>query len=214
MLKIWGRRNSFNVQKVMWLVGELELEHQRIDAGGSFGGLDRPEFLQMNPHGRVPVVDDDGVIVWESHSIIRYLGAKYGRGSFWSEEPAQRSLADRWMDWSLATLQPDFMDLFWSFYRTPAEKRDRPRVDTLVARCAEHFRLLDRQLAGKSGLGEGPLGMADIPAGSALYRYFELQIERPALPNVTAWYERLQLRAPFRQHVMIPFDDLRGRLQY
>jgi glutathione S-transferase len=214
MLKIWGRRNSFNVQKVMWLVGELELEHQRIDAGGSFGGLDQPEFLQMNPHGRVPVVDDDGVIVWESHSIIRYLSAKYGRGSFWSEEPAQRSLADRWMDWSLATLQPDFMDLFWSFYRTPAEKRDRPRVDTLVARCAEHFRLLDRQLAGKSGLGEGPLGMADIPAGTALYRYFELQIERPAVPNVTAWYERLQLRAPYRQHVMIPFDDLRGRLQY
>jgi len=214
MLKIWGRRNSFNVQKVMWLGGELGLEHQRIDVGGSFGGLDRREFLQMNPHGRVPVLDDDGVIVWESHSIIRYLSAKYGRSSFWSEEPAQRSLADRWMDWSLATLQPDFMDLFWSFYRTPAEKRDQPRVDTLVARCADHFRLLDRQLAGKSGLGEIPPGMADIPAGTALYRYFELQIEHPAVPNVTAWYERLQLRAPYRQHVMIPFDDLRGRLQY
>jgi glutathione S-transferase len=118
MLKIWGRRNSFNVQKVMWLVGELGLEHQHIDAGGSFGGLDRPEFLQMNPHGRVPVVDDDGVIVWESHSIIRYLSAKYGRDSFWIEEPAQRSFADRGMDWSLATLQPDFMDLFGGFYRT------------------------------------------------------------------------------------------------
>jgi glutathione S-transferase len=214
MLKIWGRRNSFNVQKVMWLVGELGLEHQHIDAGGSFGGLDRPEFLQMNPHGRVPVVDDDGVTVWESHSIIRYLSAKYGRGSLWIDEPAQRSFADRWMDWSLATLQPDFMDLFWGFYRTPAEKRDWPRINARVARCAEHFRLLDRHLAGKSSLAGSRLTMADIPAGTALYRYFELDVEHPVVPNVTAWYERLQLRAPYQQHVMIPFDDLRGRLQY
>ena len=118
------------------------------------------------------------------------------------------------MDWALATLQPDFMDLFWGFYRTPAEKRDLPRVDTLVARCAEHFRLLDRQLAGKPSLGGIGLSMADIPVGTALYRYFELEIEHPAVLNVTAWYERLRLRAPYRQHVMIPFDDLRGRLQY
>ena len=57
MLKIWGRRNSFNVQKVMWLVGELGLAHEHIDAGGAFGGLDTPAFRAMNPHGRVPVID-------------------------------------------------------------------------------------------------------------------------------------------------------------
>jgi len=78
MLKVWGRRNAFNVQKAMWLVGELGLAHELIDAGGSFGGLDRPDFLAMNPHGRVPVIDDDGTIVWESHAIIRYLSARYG----------------------------------------------------------------------------------------------------------------------------------------
>jgi glutathione S-transferase len=106
------------------------------------------------------------------------------------------------------------MELFWGFYRTPAEKRDWPRINLLVARCAEHFALLDRQLAEESNLAGTRISMADIPAGTALYRYFELAIEHPAVPNVTAWYERLQLRAPYRQHVMLPFDDLRGRLQY
>jgi len=120
MLKIWGRRNSFNVQKVMWLVGELGLEHEHINADGSFGGLDAPSFLAMNPHGRVPVIaDDDGTTVWESHTIIRYLAARYGLNTFCPADPAERSLADRWMDWALATLQPDFMDVFWGFYRPP-----------------------------------------------------------------------------------------------
>lgn len=214
MLRIWGRRNSFNVQKVMWLVGELGLEHQHINAGGSFGGLDDPQFLRMNPHGRIPVIDDDGVIAWESHSIIRYLSAKYGSGSFWSEDAAERSHADRWMDWSLATLQRDFMDLFWDFYRTPDDQRDWRRIKTLTARCAEHYRLLDQHLATRQYLAGNGITMADIPAGTSLYRYFELEIERPQIPNVSAWYDRLQEREAYRAHVMVPFGDLRGRLAY
>ncbi|WP_343717951.1 glutathione S-transferase N-terminal domain-containing protein, partial [Inquilinus sp.] len=70
MLTIWGRRNAFNVQKVMWLVGELGLPHEHIPAGGDFGGLDDPAFRARNPHGRVPVIDDGGMVVWESHSIL------------------------------------------------------------------------------------------------------------------------------------------------
>ena len=216
MLRIWGRRNSFNVQKVMWLVGELCLDHQHINAGGSFGGLDDPQFLRMNPHGRIPVIDDDGVIVWESHSnsIIRYLSAKYASGSLWSEDAAQRSLADRWMDWALATLQRDFMDLFWGFYRTPEERRDLQKIKILVARCAEHFSLLDRHLAGKRYLADEHITMADIPAGTSLYRYFELEIDRPQISNVSAWYDRLRRRVAYHKHVMVPFSDLRGRLAY
>src|SRR5207302_8057936 len=95
MLTIYGRKSSFNVQKVMWLVGELGVAHRHVELGGSYGGLDTPEFRAMNPHGRVPVVDDEGTIVWESHAILRYLAASYGRGRFWSDDAAQRSLSDR-----------------------------------------------------------------------------------------------------------------------
>jgi glutathione S-transferase len=95
MLTVYGRKSSFNVQKVMWLIGELGVVHEHIELGGAYGGLEAPEFRAMNPHGRVPVVDDNGTIVWESHAILRYLAARYGRAQFWSEDAAQRSLSDR-----------------------------------------------------------------------------------------------------------------------
>jgi glutathione S-transferase len=215
MLKVFGRSSSFNVQKAMWLVDELALAHVHIPAGGGFGGLDAPEFLAMNPHGRVPVIDDDGVVVWESHAILRYLGARYGGGRFWSDDPAERSRVDGWMDWAQTALQPDFLiGVFWGFYRTPEPQRNSPAIRASVARCAQHFQLLDRILADRPFLCGAELTLADIPAGTALYRYFELDIERPVVPNVEAWYRRLQTRPAYRQHVMIPFDELRGRLDY
>jgi glutathione S-transferase len=214
MLRVWGRRSAFNVQKVLWLVGELGIPHTHVEAGGAFGGLDHPAFLQMNPHGRVPVIDDGGTVVWESHAILRYLAARYGRESFWAEDPADRSLADRWMDWSLATLQPAFIELFWGFYRTPDAARDWTKIRDALERCAHHYRLLDTQLAGRPFLGGARFSLADMPAGTSLYRYFALEIDRPALPNVEAWYRRLAERPPYRTHAMVPFDDLRGRLDY
>jgi glutathione S-transferase len=215
MLTVFGRCSSFNLQKVMWLVGELAIEHRHIEAGGRFGGLDTPQFLTMNPHGRVPVIDDGGTIVWESHAILRYLAARYGSGRFWSEDAGERSQADRWMDWSQTALQPDFlMGVFWGFFRTPESERDWPAIRAKVARCARHFRLLDQVLAERRFLGGDAPTLADIPAGTCLYRYFELDIERPSVPNVEAWYGRLRERRAFREHVMVPFAELRGRLAY
>ncbi len=215
MLKVWGRRSSFNVQKVLWLVGELRLAHEHIPAGGSFGGLEAPSFRAMNPHGRVPVIADGELVVWESHAILRYLAARHDAGGFWRTDPSERSRIDGWMDWSQTRLQPDFlMGVFWGFYRTPEAQRDWPAIRNSLARCADHFRLLDDVLADRPFLAGEELSLADIPAGTSLYRYFELDIERPATPNVTAWYRRLQERPAYREHVMIRFAELRGRLDY
>jgi glutathione S-transferase len=215
MLKVWGRRSSFNVQKVMWLTGELGLAHKHIDAGGSFGGLDAPDFLAMNPHGRVPVVSDDDAVVWESHAILRYLAARHGAGRFWCEDAAARAAVDGWMDWSQTSLQPDFLGgVFWGFYRTPEAQRNRPAIRASLARCARHFEKLDRLLEGKAFLLGDKLTLADITAGTSLYRYFELEIERPQLTQVERWYRTLQQRHAYRTHVMLPFEELRGRLDY
>jgi glutathione S-transferase len=213
MLTVWGRRSSFNLQKVMWLVGELGIEHRHIEAGGRFGGLDTPEFRAMNPHGRVPVIDDGGTVVWESHAILRYLAARYGQDVFWSEDAASRSLADRWMDWAQTTLQPDFLiGVFWGFYRTPQPQRNWPAIKGRLARTTGHFQVLDRWLAERAFMLSETLTLANIPIGTHLYRYFSLEIERPALPRVETWYGRLQERPAYRAHVMVPFDELYGRL--
>jgi len=215
MLKVWGRRSSFNVQKVLWLVGELGLAHEHIPAGGGFGRLDEPALRALNPHGRVPVLQDGGLAVWESHTILRYLAARYGRGSFWLDDPAERARVDGWMDWSQTTLQPDFLNgVFWGYYRTPEAQRDWPAIRRSLARCADHFRLFDHILATRPFLIGDELSLADIPTGTSLYRYFELDLARPHLPHVTAWYERLQQRPAYREHVMVPFAELRGRLAY
>ena len=215
MLKIWGRTNSINVQKVMWAVGELGVPHERIDAGGKFGGLDTQEFRAMNPNARVPVISDSGTVVWESHTIVRYLAAKYGAGTLWPEDPVSRALSDRWMDWTLADLQPAFTGgVFWSFWRTPEAQRNWNAIRQGIARSAALFQLLDRHLAGKTFVAGETLTIGDITAGAQLFRYFELPIERPAIPNVKAWYERLKQRPAYREHVMVSFDDLRGRTSF
>ena len=214
MLTVWGRRSAFNVQKVLWLVGELGLAHRHVEAGGGFGGLDDPAFLRMNPHGRVPVIDDDGTVVWESHSILRYLAARHGDEVLWPADPGARARADRWMDWTLASLQRDFMDLFWGFYRTPAPERDWPAIRAAQARLENHYRLLDRELGDRAYLAGPDFTLADIPAGATLFRYFELEIDRPTLPGVEAWYRRLRRRPAYQTHVMQPFDELQGRLGY
>jgi glutathione S-transferase len=215
MLTVYGRKNSFNVQKVMWFIGELGLNHRHVELGGSFGGLDTADFRAKNPHGRIPVIEDEGVAIWESHAILRYLAARYGGQQFWSSDPLARSYADRWMDWSQCSLQPDFLNgVFWGFYRTPEPQRDMAAVNVKIERTANHLLLLDKALASKSFILGDQLTLADIPAGTNLFRYFSLKIERPSLPNVERWYRLLQQRPAYRGHVMISFDELYGRLDY
>jgi glutathione S-transferase len=203
------------VQKVMWLIGELDLTHEHVAVGGSFGGLNTQEFLAMNPHGRVPVIKDQTTIVWESHAILRYLAACYGSGHFWFGDAAQRGQADQWMDWSQTTLQPDFLTgVFWGFYRTPEALRNWHDINNSLQRVSQHFQLLDSILKNQLFLGGETISLADIPAGALLYRYFELEIERPDFPNVEAWYQRLQERPAYQLHVMVPFAELKGQLSF
>jgi glutathione S-transferase len=209
-----GRKSSFNVEKVQWLLGELGLDYEQREVGGRFGGLDKPEFRALNPHGRIPVLVDGDVVVWESHSILRYLAATHGGESWWPGSPAARSLADRWLDWAQTTLQVDFMAVFWGWYRTPEAQRNQAAVDAALRACARHFRLLDEQLGSKDFLLGDTLTLADIPTGACLYRYFEMGISVPHPPRVEAWYRRLCERPAYRAGVMIPFEELYGRLAY
>ena len=214
VLRVWGRRSAFNVQKVLWLVGELGLPHEHVEAGGAAGGLDAPAFRRLNPHGRVPVIEDGETVVWESHAILRYLAATHAPGTLWPDAAAARSEADRWMDWAHTSLQPAFMQLFWGFFRTPEGQRDAGLIERARRDCAERFRRLDAHLAGRPFVAGPAFGLGDIPAGTALYRWFEMGVPVPELPHLRRWYEALGTRPAYREHVMRPFEELAGRLDF
>ncbi len=212
MLKLWGRRSSINVQKVLWTLAELGLPFEQIDAGGRFGGLDTAEFRTRNPHGRIPVIDDDGAIIWESNAIVRYLAARYSVGALWPKSPAERAVADQWMDWCATGLP--FMDFFWSWYRTPESQRDAARNAASLGATHRAFATLDAALGGRRFLAGDYLTMGDIPVGTMLFRYFTLEITRPPRPRLEAWYQTLCERPAYRDGVMLPYDELRGRLAF
>lgn len=206
MLKIWGRPNSINVQKVMWLVGELGLDHERIDVGGAFGGLDSEAYGDMNPNRKIPVLEDGPTVVWESQACVRYLAASYGQGSFWPEDPAARSIADRWMDWKITTVMPHLHILFWGLIRTPEADRDMVVITKAAKDLGDVWQLFDDHLEGNAFVMGDQLTMGDIPLGAAFYRYTSLPIGRPSLPRIEAWYDSLKTRSVFREHVMIPLS--------
>lgn len=205
MLRVWGRTNSINVQKVMWAAAELGLEHERVDAGGAFGGLDTAEFGAMNPNRRIPTVRDaDGTVSWESNACVRYLAGRYGAGSLCPDGPGARAQADAWMDWQLGTLQPDLGPIFWNLVRTPEAHRDMAAVQAAAGRIAGTWQVLDDHLGDRRYVAGDGLTMGDIPVGCAYWRYINLDVERPSLPNCEIWFRALKERDGYRRHVMLP----------
>jgi glutathione S-transferase len=204
MLEIWGRNNSINVQKAMWTVAELGLDHVRHDAGGAFGVVDTDDFVKMNPNRLVPTIRDGEFVLWESHAIVRYLAAKYDPGGLWPTDIAVRAESDRWMDWKANTLSGPMRTVFWGLIRTPREQRDDAAIAEGIKVLAGAFAILDAALDGRDFISGDRLTMGDIPIGCAAYRYFALDIERPSLPNMEAWYVRLTGRPAFQDHVMLP----------
>src|SRR5260370_10298669 len=146
-LTIWGRTNSVNVQKVLWCLAELDLAYERIDAGMQFGKNNEAAYLAMNPNGRVPTLVDGDYVLWESNSVMRYLCMAYGEGSpIYPSQPQPRAAVDRWLDWTLSTLQPADRPVFWALVRTPADKRAIVPIQKHVDAEAVVWRVMEQQL--------------------------------------------------------------------
>ena len=202
MIRIWGRTNSVNVKKALWCLDELGLEYERIDAGMQHGVVNTPEYRQMNPNGLVPTLDEDGFIVWESHTIVRYLADKYGKGVLRPMDLVPRTIANQWMDWAF-TFQGSVRDAFWNLIRTPAGKRDLKAVEASRVKSGEMAKILDAALADRMYVA-GTFSMGDIPIGCEVQRWIRMPMERPKLPNLEAWFERLCARQAFKKNVDLP----------
>ena len=197
-LRIWGRLSSVNVQKVVWCCDEIGLACERIDAGGAFGLNNTPEYLAMNPNGLVPVIEDDGFVLYESNAIVRYLAAKHA-SPLWPADLRGRADVDRWMEWQSTGYTPSMTQAFWQLVRTPPEKRDQAAVEASREKSEKHSAILDAHLAGRRFIAGDAFSTADIVIGCAAHRWLNLPMDRAPRPHLERWYAMLKSRPGSRQ---------------
>ena len=195
MIRLWGRLSSINVRKVVWAAQELGLTLQRIDAGATFGLVQEDAYLQMNPNGLIPLLEDDGLKLWESNVIVRYLCASHGSGSLCPASLPERFEAEQWMDWQQTRLAPAGLDAFVQWIRVAPEQRDAAAVAQSVARTEPLMALLDKHLQGSPFMAGANFTMADIPIGCEVHRWFGLPQTRPSWPNLERWFAAVSGRS-------------------
>ena len=205
-LTIWGRANSVNVQKVLWCLRELDLGYERIDAGMNFGKNNEPPYLAMNPNGRVPTLVEGDFVLWESNSVMRYLCMAHGHHSpIYPQAPKLRASVDRWLDWTLSTLQPVDRPVFWALVRTPPGKRDMAAIQKDADAEALVWRIVEAQLATRRFIEGDQFTIADIALGAYARRWLGVEgIAKPHLPNLERWFAQLADRPGFVQFIAPP----------
>jgi glutathione S-transferase len=202
---VWGRATSSNVMKVLWGLSELDLAFERIDVGGAFGKTDTPAYRAMNPTGLVPTLQEGDFTLWESNAILRYLCHAHAPASpLFPADPQARANVDRWMDAQQTTFNRAMSAVFWGLVRTPDDKRDRAAIQQAIHDTVKAWNHIEPHLA-RHGFIAGPaFTIADIPWGVHAHRWFNMDylgLDRPELPGVRAWYDRLLTRPAYRLHI-------------
>jgi glutathione S-transferase len=212
MIKVHGRATSSNVQMVMWALAEIGLACERIDVGGPFGGTNAPEFRAMNPNGLVPVVEIDGLVLWESAAIVRYLGAAHGSEAFWPANPARRAPVDKWAEWIKTSFGPALLTgVFWPLVAVRPAERDQAALDQAIAKLAGLAVIFETAAPESGFFGGDDVCFADIITGTLFYRYFTLDFDRAETPRLRAYYDRLCARPAYAANVMISYDSMRPK---
>lgn len=204
MLKIWGRLSSVNVQKIVWCADELGLDYERIEAGGKFGVVDTPDYRTMNPNGKIPVIDHDGFVLWESNAIVRYLASRFGAGNLYPDKLQLRADADRWMDWQATSFNPAMTTLFKQLIRTAPAERDAALMAGSHAETQMKLALLDAHLAGHEYVTGATFTMGDIPLACSVNRWLKLPVAKATFNHVARWYDTVSARHGAQQVVTLP----------
>ena len=201
MLQILGKATSINVRKVLWLCAEIDLPYELEQWGSGFRSTDVPEFLALNPNALVPVIKDDAFVLWESDAICRYLAAKHGRSDLLPIDLKARALVEQWMGWQATELNNSRRYAFMALVRQSPAHKDPEAIAASVKNWNRHMQMLEDRLATTGAYVTGTsFTLADIVLGLSTNRWFMTPLERPDLPAVTAYYERLSQRPGFLLH--------------
>ena len=201
MLELLGRSSSINVRKVLWVCAELNIACQHVEWGSGDFQLNDPAFLALNPNGLVPVIRDEGAVLWESNTICRYLAARAAREDLLPANPLGRAKVEQWMDWQATELNTAWRYAFMALVRKSPAHTDQTSIDSSVRSWNRHMAILDQTLAATGAYVTGPaFTLADVVIGLSVNRWFASPIDRPELPSVAAYFERLSQRAGFMAH--------------
>lgn len=203
-ITLYGRNDSSNVRKVLFLCAEIGLDYDRHDYGRGFKPANSPEYLALNPHARVPSIVDGDAVVWESNTVLRYLNTKFGRDDLHPKEPVARAHVEQWMDWQLAHLQPAITPVFMGrFLKNP--EFDKPEiVDKFIDQVAGMMRLLSAQIDKAGGFVAGPnLTLADMSIGIFVHRWFTVVPEAEKLQPLVDYYSRLSQIEGYKSSALI-----------
>ena len=202
MMKILGKAASINVRKVLWTCAELDLAYEREDWGIGFRSTDEPGYRALNPNGLVPViVEDDGFVLWESNTIIRYLANRHAAASLYPGEARPRARVDQWIDWQATDLNTAWSYAFMGLIRQSPAHQDTAAIERSAAAWSRQMGILNAQLESTGAFVAGTgFTLADIPIGLSVHRWFATPVPRPDYAAVAAYYERLSARAAYRLH--------------
>jgi glutathione S-transferase len=201
MLQIFGKSTSINVRKVLWLCQELELPYELQQWGAGHRPTETREFRALNPNALVPVIKDGSFVLWESNAICRYLAAAHSNAGLLPENLQERALVEQWMDWQASELNNSWRYAFMSLVRHSAAHTDPDAVAAGVSNWNRHMAMVDEQLRRTGAFMTGSrFTLADIVLGLATNRWFMTPMQRPDLPAVTDYYERLSQRPAFLAH--------------
>jgi len=201
MIKIYGRANSINVRKVLWICEEIGETYEREDWGRGFRATDDPAFQKLSRFGVVPVIDDGGFILRESNVIVRYLATKHGRADLYPTDTKARASAEVWMDWTSTDLFSAIRPVFFGIQLKMPGHTEPNVIEPAIAEWSRQMRLLDAHLAGSGPFVTGSsFTVGDICVGLAVNRWFAIAFEKPELKAVAAYYDRLAERPGYRAH--------------
>jgi glutathione S-transferase len=206
-ITLWGRLNSMNVQKVLWVLDRLNLPYERIDAGMQFGVNNTPEYLSLNPNGKVPLLKDGPTVVWESHAICRYLCNQYGGDAIYPSDARQRAAVDQWVDWAACGIIGSVSLIFWQLVRTPEDKRDANKIAEETTKTVASLKVLSQGLTGKTYLANEQLSLADIVLVPVIYRCYGLGLvarDDPSFESVSQWFDRVSAEPEYKKWMSAP----------
>jgi glutathione S-transferase len=199
MLRVYGRANSINVRKVLWMLEEVGEKYEREDWGRGYRSTDDPVFRKINPVGVVPVIDDGDFRLRESNTIVRYLADKHGRADLYPKDLMTRAATESWMDWASTDFANGMRPVFQALVvKNPAFA---DKVESGAAEWAKQMQVLEQHLAAKGPYVMGAsFSIGDIPVGLVVNRWFSIDFRKPEFTAVSAYYDRLAQRSGYKVH--------------